>query len=253
MWPRFTIGMLLWMFVSQSWTSSAEAQNQPFALVEAVQVNDQEAAEGDPPKTPAVLKSYVNAEISFIKRVCDLSDEQLKMVVESAEQAFEEMNDLVAPQNQVIRVAQVHYRGVNGVSFKGDPVKRVRQDAEEYLPLILTEAQHQKYTRESSQRQRAEQEAAADCLVHLVHSKVFLREHQRKKLRDVFLEEWESLDINWVWNYLNNPQFVPIIPSGLLRETLTTEQKAAWSSFQQVSMSVMVSGSQISLDEDWLQ
>ena len=184
-------------------------------------------------------------------RVCEPTEEQMKAIVESAEEAFDEMGDLLANN---IRVAQLpRFHGLNGETLNANPIRRIRNDTMEFLPLLLTEKQFQKYKQESSQRDRIEREAAVDYLITLLDSKLVLSEVQQRKLRTVFLSEWPSLDVEWINSYLNNPNFVPVIPSNLLRKVLNTDQQTAWASYQQVSMGVMIGqNAEQFLQKEWL-
>jgi hypothetical protein len=209
-------------------------------------------ADAKKPKPPEFLKPLVNAELSFVHRVCEPTEEQMKAIVESAQAAFDEMGDLLANN---IRVAnQPRFHGLNGETLNANPVRRIRNDTMDYLPLLLTEKQFQKYKQESSQRERIEREAAADYLVTLINSKLVLTEVQRRKLRTLFFDDWADLDVEWISSYLNNPHFVPVIPSNLLRKVLNTDQQATWSSFQQVSMGIMIGqNAEMHLEKEWLQ
>ncbi|WP_430452551.1 hypothetical protein [Rhodopirellula europaea] len=227
--------------------------------VQAVQefnaLNQLVAEEPKPPAKkpipPDFLKPLVNAELSFVHRVCEPTEEQMKAIVESAEEAFDEMGDLLANN---IRVAQLpRFHGLNGETLNANPIRRIRNDTMEFLPLLLTEKQFQKYKQESSQRDRIEREAAVDYLITLLDSKLVLSEGQQRKLRTVFLSEWPSLDVEWINSYLNNPNFVPVIPSNLLRKVLNTDQQMAWASYQQVSMGVMIGqNAEQFLQKEWL-
>jgi len=227
--------------------------------VQAVQefnaLNQLVAEEPKPPAKkpipPEFLKPLVNAELSFVHRVCEPTEEQMKAIVESAEEAFDEMGDLLANN---IRVAQLpRFHGLNGETLNANPIRRIRNDTMEFLPLLLTEKQFQKYKQESSQRDRIEREAAVDYLITLLDSKLVLSEGQQRKLRTVFLSEWPSLDVEWINSYLNNPNFAPVIPSNLLRKVLNTDQQTAWASYQQVSMGVMIGqNAEQFLQKEWL-
>ncbi|MEP3932468.1 hypothetical protein, partial [Rhodopirellula bahusiensis] len=174
-----------------------------------------------------------------------------KAIIESAQEAFNEMGDLRL-QNMA-QSPRLRFHGVNGETLKSNPIRRVRKDTMDFLPLLVTEKQFQKYKQESSQRDRIESEAAADYLVALLNSKLILTKVQQRKLRTAFLDDWTELDVEWINNYVNNPNFLPIIPSNLLRKVLTTDQQAAWSSLQQVSMGVMIGqNSERFLVKEWL-
>lgn len=205
------------------------------------------------PKPPEFLKPLVNAELSFIHRVCKPTDEQMETIVESAEEALEGMVDLLDQRVRGRTASTIQYRGLNGQRLNQNPVQRIREDTMDYLPLLLTEEQYQKYKQESSQRERIEREAASDYLVALMGEKLILTKIQKRQLREAFLEEWPDLDVEWVVTYISNQRFVPIIPSNLLRKVLTTEQQTAWASFQQVNINVMLGqNAELFLEKEWL-
>nr|WP_236618366.1 hypothetical protein [Rhodopirellula europaea] len=205
------------------------------------------------PIPPEFLKPLVNAELSFVHRVCEPTEEQMKAIVESAQDSLEGMVDILDPKVRGRTASTIQYRGLDGQRLNQNPVRRIREDTMEYLPLLLSDEQYQKYKQESSQRERFEQEAASDYLAALVTYKLTLSKSQQRKLREVFLEEWPDLDSQWVVAYIDNQRFVPIIPSNLLRKVLTTEQQVAWASFQQVNISVMLGqNAELFLEKEWL-
>ncbi|WDQ18042.1 hypothetical protein [Rhodopirellula sp. P2] len=208
-------------------------------------------AKKEKPKPPEFLKPLMNAELSFVHRVCKPTEEQMQAIVESAQEAFDEMGDLLANNARVNQ--QPRFHGLNGETLAANPYRRIRDDTMDFLPLLLTEQQFQKYKQESSQRERIEREAATDYLVTLLDAKLVLTDVQQRKLRTVFLTGWSDLDVEWIGNYANNPNFVPVIPSNLLRKVLNSDQQAAWASHQQVSMGVMIGQSpERFLEKEWL-
>lgn len=203
------------------------------------------------PKPPEFLKPLMNAELSFVHRVCEPTKEQMDAIVESAQEAFDEMGDLLVNNARIAQ--QPRFHGLNGETLSANPIGRIRDDTMDFLPLLLTEKQFRQYKQESSQRERIEREAATEYLVTFLNSKLVLSDVQQRKFRTVFLDEWSELDVEWIGSYVNNPNFAPIIPSNLLRKVLNTDQQAAWSSLQQVSMGVMIGqNSEYFLAKEWL-
>ncbi|KLU01520.1 putative signal peptide protein [Rhodopirellula islandica] len=249
-WSLLLLGLMAWMPRPVSSQELTKEAIQEFNVLNRL-VAQKVKAEAKQPKPPEFLKPLVNAELSFVHRVCEPTDEQMKAIVESAQEAFDEMGDLLFNNARVAQLPRFH--GLNGETLNANPIRRIRDDTLDFLPLLLTEKQFQKYKQESSQRERIEREAATDYLVTLLDSKVVLTDVQQRKLRTVFLSEWLDLDVEWIGNYANNPNFVPVIPSNLLRKVLNTDQQAAWATFQQVSMGVMIGQSpERFLEKEWL-
>jgi hypothetical protein len=206
-------------------------------------------------KAPEFLKPLVNAELSFIKRVCDPNEEQMKAIVAAAQQAFDAMADMtVEGQANVIARNNVRIRGPNNESLTQNPYTRVRKDAAKYLRPILRQEQLERYLEESKQRDDFERRAAIGIAVGLMDNKLILTEEQREQLTEELIAKWWGVDIQQMQMYLNNPQYAPQIPASSLSKVLTPSQLKLWRSFNSTNFSVHIGHQpQSVLNEDWIK
>lgn len=204
------------------------------------------------------LKPHVNVELSFIKRVCEPTDQQMTAIVEAARLAYWGMNDLVQSQNarRVVRNANlmINVVGPNSERLTENPFVRIRDDAAKYLKPILKDDQYERYVKESGDRSRFERQAAIDIAVGLVDDKLVLSDQQRGQLTEKLLETWKTVDVQQMQMYLYNPQYAPSIDTASMDAVLTKKQMTAWRAQSTTNFSIHLGHEPDSgLGEDWLK
>ena len=216
--------------------------------------------EADPPPTIEeieFLKPLVDRELSFIKRVCRPTAKQMEKIVVEAKIAYAGMARMVNPRGRrVIRAGQISFCGPNQEVLSENPFTRVRNDAAGYLKPLVSEEQYQRYIDESKQRDEFERGAAIDVAIDLLDEKLMLTESQRADLFKKLMANWLAVDVQWMQNYIQNPNFMPELPTNLIDPVLSPEQKSRWRSANQmrVHMQVSIQDHQPDgFDESWLQ
>lgn len=205
-------------------------------------------------KAPEFLKPLVNAEVSFIKRVCEPDEEQMTAIVAAAQQAYQGMGNMVTENGRVVQVNNARVRGPNNESLTQNPYTRVRNDAAKFLGPILRKEQLERYLEESKLRDEFERQAAIDIAVGLIDDKLILTDEQREQLTEELIKNWKGVDIQQMQMYLYNPQYVPQVHIASLSKVLTQSQLKVWKSFNSTNFSVHI-GHQgnTGLNEDWIK
>ncbi len=231
------------------------------ALVEelqAAQVRLEVAAEGKAALT--FVRPLVNVELSFIKRVCEPSVEQMKQIVWAATKAYLATGNLVQDENNNVRRFNnnngVQLRGPNNELLSENPYGRVRRDALKYLKPILSQPQYETYVEEAKERDRFERATAIGLAIDMLDEKVGLTETQQSALTQTLMKDWQAIDLQWILNYVQNQQYLPPMPKDSLKKVLTPKQQKALDSFQQISISFGWGnqfGGEVKLDEEWIK
>jgi len=206
-------------------------------------------------KTPEFLKPLVNLELSFIKRTCEPSDEQMTAIVAEAKKAFDAMSNLVDDQ-QANQWGDVAFVGPNQERLSANPFLRIRQDAAKFLQPLVSEDQYKKYVDESSQRNEFEREAAMVIAIDLIDGKVALTDQQRTQLMEKLMKNWDKADFQHLQNYQMNRQYLPAFPDHLIEPILTRAQREILSAANQSRATMfvnMATGSAFGFDEDWIK
>lgn len=203
------------------------------------------------------LKPLINAEISFIKRVCEPSDEQMTAIIAAATKAYNATGDMVRDPNQLLAVGN-HFRflGPRNELLNQNPYHRIREDAAIYLQPIITAEQYVHYQTESNQREQFERGAIAALYVGLINAKIPMTEQQQAEMRELMMADQDDLDIECLQVYVNNPQYLPNVPAQVANKVFTKKQLAAWKSLNagQLSFSTRVgNNSEMSIAEEWIK
>jgi len=207
---------------------------------------------------PEFLKPLINLELSFIKRVCDPSDDQMTAMVKEAENVIGVMSDIVGVPGQVRMGGDVGalFRGPNQEQLVGNPFHRVRTEMAIFVKPILTAEQYDRYFEESKQRDEFEREVAVGIAVELLDSKLVLTSEQRTQLTDKLMQGWKQVDFQWLQSYQNNPQYLPTMPSDLIEPILTSTQKKLWNAVNRTRVTLHVymgNANSFGLEEEWIK
>ncbi len=209
-------------------------------------------------ESPDFLKPLVNSELSFIKRVCRPTVNQMDKIVVEAKTAFDSMSDMVQGNNQpFVRVGEIRFMGPNQEQLSGNPYGRVRRDAMKYLKPILSEKQFQSYVDETKLRDDFERGAAIWVVIDLMDNKLVLTIEQRQKLYEKLLAGWRDIEISSIQNYVSNPNYMPQVPNNLVDPVLSTEQRSLWNAASQTRVQFQVSiredNTTFLIHEDWIR
>ena len=181
----------------------------------------------------------------------------MKAIIDAASEAHRAMHDMVQDPNQrrVFQAGQVQIMGPGNERLSENPINRIRSDAKTYLKPLVSPQQYLRYEQEAQRRAEFEHAAAVDLVVGMLDEKLVLSDDQRTKLHEKLMEQWKQLDLHWIENYVNNTQYVPPVPEGVLRDVLSSEQRAAWKAFQEVQFTLHFHNGQAGpgLGEEWIR
>jgi len=198
----------------------------------------------------------VNAELSFIKRVCDPDEATMEQIVAAARKAWIGMGDMVGAQNRFVAGSnQIVFFGPNNQQLQGNPYRRIRKEAGEYLKGILDETAYKIYREESDRRAMFERNLSIEIAVVLVDRKAFLLGEQRESLLEALRKEWNAIDYMAMQSCLSNAEMMPTIPNKILSRMLNREQvKLLNQNRQSTMLNIHIGQDQAVIEgEDWLR
>lgn len=227
--------------------------------VEAVAAQQEDGNQGQPKDAPECLRPLINAELSFIKRVCEPTDEQMKAIVEAAKEAHKALASIVTPQGVPVPFQPnggAMFMGMQGERISTNPYLRVREDIAKLLEPLVSAEQYAKYAEESKLRDVYEREAAVGIVLDMIDAKLVLSVDQRKEIFEKLMKDWKEVDLQWLQNYRNNPHYMPNLPEQLIAPSLTDSQKKIWTvaTQQKVTMySHIGQGNPSGFVEEWIE
>jgi hypothetical protein len=203
------------------------------------------------------MKPLYNTEISFVKRVCNPSDQQMKDIIAAVKTAYQATGDMDDDPNNInFQAGQVRIMGPGNEQLNENPYRRVRRDAKNHLKEPLSDEQYAKYLLEVKQRDDFERGAAIEIVVGLIDDKLPLTGPQRNELVQGLLDKWNDVDLQSVQNYVYNPEYVPQLPPGVIDKVLTKKQMSTWRTLNVMNISFHVgfnNGQNMTLDEEWIK
>ena len=205
------------------------------------------------------LKPLVNAELSFVKRVCDPTDEQMTAIVAAAKEANEALASIVQDQRQPQAVdpfgrRQEMFIGPNNQRMSVNPFKRVREDVAKLLQPLVSAEQYSRYTAEAKARDEFERDAVVETLLEMLDTKLVLSPDQQTQLREKLGADDTLMDLHSLAIYRSNAQYLPQLPETLIVPILTASQKQVWNSLNRVNIQQsIVQGNPTGFAEEWLK
>lgn len=252
MWLRLLmvvlLGLLAPSFVYAQEKAARNARNAVFMALEDIQKKND---------VPEFMKPLINVELSFIKRVCIPSDDQMEAMVKEAKNVLGKMSDIVGHGQVGMRgEVAVVFRGPNQEQLVGNPYHRVRKELAIFMKPILSAEQYDLYLEESKQRDEFEREVAIDIAVEMIDSKLVLTSEQRAEITQKLLQGWKQVDFQWMQSYQNNPQYLPTMPAALIDPVLTPTQRNLWNAANRTRVILGVSvgnTNSFGIDEEWIK
>ena len=221
---------------------------------------EQQAVEPDA-KKPSIefLKPLINVELSFIKRVCDLTDDQMKPIVAAAKEAHQAMAGIVMKRDTAgddfFTINKVVFSGPNGELMVVNPYKRIRDDVAEFLKPLVTAEQHSKFVEETRLRDAYERETAIAFVLNLLDSRLALSMHQREQMHKKLMTDWKYIDLHWLDCYVMPTSSFPPAPDQLITPILSGSQRKLFESQQRELMLIHVhidDEDPLRFNEQWL-
>jgi hypothetical protein len=211
----------------------------------------------NPNPAPDFLKPLINLELSFVKRVCDPTDEQMTAIIAAAKEAHEAMANILTDQRQAFEnrgIQREIFMGPNNQRMNVNPFKRVREDVAKLLKPLVSEQQYASYTEEANSRDEYERAAAVDTLLEMLDAKLLLSPDQQTQLHEKMSTSDTLPDLHTLIVYSSNTQYLPQLPDQLITPILSATQKQIWSSLNRVSIHQNLSqGNPTGFTEDWLK
>lgn len=236
------------------------------ALHCCAQVTEQAAedagAEIEPAKktAPEFLKPLINVELSFVKRVCDPSDVQMKAIVAAVKDAHKAMADIVKENGELDD--DDHQRQHNEIKFVGpdgewvlaNPYRRIREDMARLLKPIVSQQQYARYMDETKAREEYERETAIGILIGLLDSKLALSAEQRGRLQKTFQNDLKEVDIHWLVSFDASATSLPPLPDQLFAPALDEAQQKILASLPRDRMYAGIyNDGLVEFAEEWLK
>lgn len=205
------------------------------------------------------LKPLVNIELSFIKRVCDPTDEQMTEIVSAAKESLQKMGDIITPpraaMNAVPGGPEVFW-GPNQERMYQNPYFRVREEVTKLLKPLVTDQQYVRYTEEAQARDLYERDAAVESLVEMLDKRLVLSPDQQSQVHTILMKEASLPDLQTLRTYSSNPQYLPSLTKGLIEPVLEPSQKQVWDSLNHVRVVFgqhLQTQNQSGFTEEWLK
>lgn len=192
------------------------------------------------------LAPLVEVELSFAKRTCKLSPQQLERAIAVARKTLDEF---IRDHEQALgRVLGNPFLVVNG---QPQPVRQVASREEltaEVVRLVkslLTPEQQTPYDDEIESRRRFHKQAVIENVVAKLDQELHLSERQRGSISATLDKNW---DAKWApkLNFLIHAHAnTPDIPEDFVLPHLGVEQQSAWRSMQRVANHVTIGMAQM--------
>ena len=224
-------------------------ENRPRIKIQRVLDNEKAA--------PEFLKPLINVELSFVKRVCEPTDDQMAAIVVAAKDAHEAMASILTDQGQAFNPLgrnQQIFMGPNQERMSVNPYIRVREDVANLLKPLLSAEQYTRFVAEAKSRDEYERDAAVGTVLEMLDAKLILSPDQQTQLQEKLSADETLPDLHTLSVYSSNTQFMPQLSERLITPVLTEAQKQIWSSLIRVSIHQNISqGNTEGFTEDWLK
>jgi len=203
------------------------------------------------------LKPLINVELSFVKRVCEPTDDQMAAIVVAAKDAHEAMASILTDQGQAFNPLgrnQQIFMGPNQERMSVNPYIRVREDVANLLKPLLSAEQYTRFVAEAKSRDEYERDAAVGTVLEMLDAKLILSPEQQTQLQEKLSADETLPDLHTLSVYSSNTQYMPQLSERLITPVLTEAQKQIWSSLNRISFhQSILQGNSEGFTEDWLK
>jgi hypothetical protein len=183
-------------------------------------------------------KPLVNAELSFVKRVCDPTEEQMAIIVEAARIANGRIASILTDHRMVEDHHDNHEIFVfhNQVRTTLNPYRTVRDDVAIFLQSLVSTEQYSRYISESKARDTFEREAAVETVLDMLDGILFLSLDQQSRLYGALIAESSLPDLHSLVEFDVHQKQIPRLPEHRIKPLLTESQKQKWDSLKRVNV-----------------
>ena len=174
----------------------------------------------------AQFEPLLKVELSFVNRVCKLSDEQRRKLIDKSNAWLDKFIRDYAKQGGQPQMVGAFMAG--GRQQAADPRESIQAGVEKLVKAELPKEQAEVYVEESKKRVEFAKKVAVDNLVTRIDKELILSPEQREKLTQSLTEHWDK---NWAPQlemFMHGMDMWPNVPDQWIRPHLTAAQHVAW-------------------------
>ncbi|NND97545.1 MAG: hypothetical protein HKN47_09485 [Pirellulaceae bacterium] len=197
-------------------------------VIELVDMDDIVIAMPGDPET-AKIQAHLAVHRSFIRRVCDLSDQQKKQL----EAMDNDWLEKISKKNVVVVNAPAAAPNLIGIFFGARPRQRqvvqkqnLQAEVDKALVAVLDDGQRAEYEVEKQARIDFRNRATADALIESLQDRLDLTAEQRTAIKTKIVP-WVASNDLITMHYFTSNNYYPDIPIHLLT-ALNDEQRKAY-------------------------
>jgi hypothetical protein len=232
--------------MATSFDCYANGQEVAVEVVEVVEQAEEAVEVGDvlvelalpADKNQLKLMAYANVELALVRRVCDLTEEQITELAELDEDWVRTV--IRQPVNQA--QANQQRPGLIAMFFGARPAGnrvremtsskgRVKTIIDDQIAKVLTDEQLKVYEQEKELRARFRNEAIADALLESLQPRLGMTEDQRAEIKSKLVPWAAKSNLNTM-HYFSGNNYYPAIPEHFLSQCLDEDQMTAYRSLQ---------------------
>lgn len=174
----------------------------------------------------AQYEPIVKVELSFVNRVCKLSDEQRRNLIAKSNEKLTEYIKQAAKNGN-----RQQFQGVwigNAQPNTPDPRSEIQTRIAELVKANLPEEQVAIYEAECRHRVDFANQAAVDNLVSRIDKELVLSPDQQAKIRKSLIDNFDKKWAPQPEMFMHGINMWPSVPDQWVKPHLTTNQQAAW-------------------------
>jgi len=171
------------------------------------------------------FRPLLRAELSFIRRVCQLTKGQHKQIGDAADRCLNAaVRKYAIAQNDMRQGRFVAGRA----SAMPDPRKLIQQQFADLAKQKLRPEQAKRYLEELQKRNAHRKRVAVRSLVAKLDQDLVLTAKQREELTESLLSNWQDAWGQSLEMWIHNVQFMPAIPDQHVVRFLNKTQQTVW-------------------------
>jgi hypothetical protein len=195
------------------------------AVPQAVVVDDA-AANAIEQQLRAQVEPMLKVELSFVNRVCNLSDDERKVIITKSKEWFTTFLKDYAKNGGQGRMQGVWFGGPQPQA--PDPREGIQKGVGKIVETELSKEQIAAYFAECKQRTEFEKRVSVDNLVTKIDKELILSPEQREKITKSLNEHWDDKWARQVEMFMHGMDMWPNVPDQWIRPHLTATQQVAW-------------------------
>jgi hypothetical protein len=176
----------------------------------------------------AQLEPLLKVELSFVNRVCTLSDAQRRTLVAKSNAWLDGLVRDDAQRGGQPQPMGVWMAGRGGVQHTTGPRESIQAAVVKLVKAELPDEQAAVYEEECRKRAEFQQKVAVENLIARIDAQLKLSPQQREKLAGSLTKHWDNSwapQIEW---FVHGMDAWPNVPDQWIRPYLTAAQQLAW-------------------------